>query len=390
MSDALAIAQMGPLEAEIRRRIAIAGPMPVGEYMALCLSHPQYGYYTSGDPLGARGDFITAPEVSQMFGELIGLWMVAVWRQMGAPENVRIVELGPGRGTLLKDALRAATVAPDFRAAVVLHLVEINPVLQAQQERALEPLGVPIFWHAALADVPGGPAIIIANEFFDALPVNQAIKTQQGWHERQVGIDRAGNLAFTHAAGPLPRFDRLLPEDLRRAPEQSIFEWRADTVALDIGRRIDRDGGAALAIDYGHRESAVGDTLAGGQRSHAFADPLIAPGAVDLTAHVDFQALANAAEAMGPKAYGPITQSHVFAPPRHRDPRRNAQEPMPRAPQRRSIDAALERLIGTGRSDMGALFKAMAVAPANWERRRASKRKAARIFDLQTRSDWLD
>ncbi len=362
MSDALAIAQMGPLEAEIRRRIAIAGPMPVGEYMALCLSHPQYGYYTSGDPLGARGDFITAPEVSQMFGELIGLWMVAVWRQMGAPENVRIVELGPGRGTLLKDALRAATVAPDFRAAVVLHLVEINPVLQAQQERALEPLGVPIFWHAALADVPGGPAIIIANEFFDALPVNQAIKTQQGWHERQVGIDRAGNLAFTHAAGPLPRFERLLPEDLRRAPEQSIFEWRADTVALDIGRRIDRDGGAALAIDYGHRESAVGDTLQA-VSGHAFADPLIAPGAVDLTAHVDFQALANAAEAMGPKAYGAITQS-TFLRRLGIEARAETLKANASRAAAAGIDAALERLIGTGRSDMGALFKAMAVAPA--------------------------
>ncbi len=165
-----------PLENEIRRLIAVAGPMPIADYMRLCLTHPQYGYYINRDPLGAGGDFITSPEISQMFGELIGLWMAAVWRAMGRPEDVRIVELGPGRGTLMRDALRAAKLVDGFRAAMVVHLVEISPALQRIQERRLEALDVPMLWHSALNEVPGGPSIVIANEFLDALPVHQAVR----------------------------------------------------------------------------------------------------------------------------------------------------------------------------------------------------------------------
>ena len=204
--------------------------MPVAEYMALCLSDPAHGYYTTRDPFGARGDFITAPEVSQMFGELIGLWAAAVWKQMGAPENVRLIELGPGRGTMMNDALRAVQIVPAFRAAIVVHLVEISPLLQAQQEKTLEGADVPMFWHAALAEVPKGPAIILANEFFDALPVNQAIKTERGWHERAIEIDPSDHLAFTIAPEPIPFFQTLLPPALRAARAGAIFEWRADTV----------------------------------------------------------------------------------------------------------------------------------------------------------------
>src|SRR5262245_19323518 len=174
------VSDRSPLEAEIRRRIATAGPMPLAEYMALCLADREHGYYTTRDPLGTRGDFTTAPEVRQMFGELIGLWAATVWTQMGSPENVRLIELGPGRGTLMNDALRAVQIVPEFRSAIVTHLVEISPVLQAQQEKTLEDTGATIFWHAKLADVPTGPAIILANEFFDSLPVNQAIKTDRG------------------------------------------------------------------------------------------------------------------------------------------------------------------------------------------------------------------
>jgi SAM-dependent MidA family methyltransferase len=335
--------------------------MPVGEYMALCLADPRYGYYTTGDPLGQHGDFITAPEISQMFGELIGLWMTAVWQKMGAPENVRVVELGPGRGTLLKDALRAANVVPAFRDAVVLHLVEINPVLEAQQERTLEHLSMPMFWHPALADVPAGPAIVIANEFFDALPVNQAVKSEYGWHERQVGIDVFGRLAFMQAPAPLPYFERLLPETVRRAALGAVFEWRSDNAAIDLGRRIMRDGGAALVIDYGHGESAAGDTLQA-VRQHAYADPLSEPGSIDLTAHVDFQPLARAVEATGASGYGPITQS-VLLQRLGIETRAATLKANASRVGGVEIDAALERLIGTGRGSMGALFKAMAFAP---------------------------
>ncbi len=334
--------------------------MPVGEYMALCLGDPQHGYYTTHDPLGARGDFITAPEISQMFGELVGLWMATVWKKMGAPENVRVIELGPGRGTLMNDALRAAQVVPAFHKAVEVHLIEFSPALRAAQQRTLNALTTPVLWHAALDEAPDGPAIIVANEFFDALPVNQAVKTERGWHERQIEIDSNGNLAFAIAPHPLPRFEMLLPPALRTAPAGSIFEWRADTVAMQIGRRIAAEGGAALAIDYGHVESAVGDTLqAVGQ--HAYADPLTAPGHIDLTAHVDFQALARAVEAMGANGFGPIEQSQFL----HRlgiETRANTLKAKATPHAAAAIDLALARLTGHGRAAMGGLFKAAAFA----------------------------
>jgi NADH dehydrogenase [ubiquinone] 1 alpha subcomplex assembly factor 7 len=349
--------EIGPLEKDIRRRIRAAGPMPVDEYMNLCLADPAYGYYTTRDPLGARGDFITAPEISQMFGELIGLWMTAVWKQMGAPANVRIIELGPGRGTLMKDALRAAEVVPEFRNALVVHMVELSPMLKAQQEKTLEHLVIPVYWHASFDDVPEGSAIIVANEFFDALPVRQAVKTEKGWHERQIGVGEDGKLSFTIGAEPIRHFERLLPLPLRAAPADGIFEWRADSVAIDLGRRVAK-GGAALVIDYGHATSAVGNTLqAVGQ--HAYADPLTAPGTVDLTAHVDFQPLIATMEAIGTKAYGPIEQSEFLRrlgiETRALTLKANATRAAAAA-----VDSALARLTGHGRTGMGALFKAAA------------------------------
>src|SRR5271167_1433462 len=188
-----------PLDGEIRRLIGIAGPMPIAEFMRFCLTHPQHGYYINRDPLGAGGDFVTSPEISQMFGELIGLWMGSVWREMGSPENVRVIELGPGRGTLMHDALRAAKVMKGFRAAIVLHLVEVSPALQQLQQHRLGDLDVPILWHDTLVDIPGGPSIVIANEFIDALPIHQAVKQADGWYERVVDIGPDGNFFIAAA-----------------------------------------------------------------------------------------------------------------------------------------------------------------------------------------------
>ena len=197
--------------------------MPVADYMRLCLTHPEHGYYIKRDPLGGGGDFITAPEISQMFGELIGVWMATVWRQMGAPENFRIIELGPGRGTLLDDALRATKAVPGFRQAAVLHLVEISPALREVQERRLAKTGLVRLWHDRLEDLPGGPSIIIANEFIDALPVHQAVKREDGWHERVVIVTAEGNLAFDTAPEPLQFFETSLPRALRGSPLGSIY-----------------------------------------------------------------------------------------------------------------------------------------------------------------------
>ncbi len=348
------------LESEIRRRIAVAGPMPVNEYMTLCLTDDKYGYYTARDPFGAGGDFVTAPEVSQMFGEMVGLWMVAVWKQMGSPENLRVVELGPGRGTMMKDALRAAKVMPAFLETAVIHLVEISPALMAYQKRTLEPTSMPVSWHSALADVPAGPVIVLANEFFDALPISQAVKTERGWHERQVEIDSAGYLAFSVASNPIPHFDSVLPPAVRNAPEDSIFEWRTDNIAMELGTRLARNGGAALVIDYGHDQSATGDTLQAVGR-HAYANPLSAPGSIDLTAHVDFQALGNAIEAMGTNGFGPITQSQFL---RRLGIVTRAASLKAKAADAAAanIDSELRRLISEGEAGMGALFKAAAYA----------------------------
>ncbi len=351
--------ERSPLESEIRRLIAATGPMPVADYMRLCLTHPRYGYYVSRDPLGAKGDFITAPEVSQMFGELIGVWMAAVWRQMGAPDNVRIVELGPGRGTLMADALRAARVVKDFYDAVVLHLIEINPRLRELQQQRLQAFGLQVLWHTALAEVPGGPSIIVANEFIDALPVHQAVRQADGWHERVVDIGAGGKLAFGVARDPLRLFEATLPPAVRQAPEHAIFEWRPDSIALELGQRVRTDG-AALIVDYGHSKSGLGDTLQA-VADHSFVDPLAAPGQADLTAHVDFEALAQSAELIGARCHGPLPQRDLLLNLgiNERAARLKARATSEQAV---AIELALARLTAAGPTGMGQLFKGLAIA----------------------------
>jgi NADH dehydrogenase [ubiquinone] 1 alpha subcomplex assembly factor 7 len=348
------------LEADIRRRIAAGGPIAVAKYMELCLTDSARGYYTTRDPLGAAGDFITAPEISQMFGELIGLWAAAVWRMMGEPAEVHLVELGPGRGTMIVDALRAARVVPGFRATIALHLVEVSPELQRLQREALAQHDVPVSWHQSIEEVPDGPLLLLANEFFDALPVHQAVLCADGWHERVVEIGDDDTLQFGIDRDPIPLFEKLLPATLRAANVGDIFEWRSDRIALEIGRRVVRFGGAALIIDYGHGESAIGETLQAVGR-HRFAEPLLAPGELDLTAHVDFQALAEAAEGMGAHAHGLVTQALLL---RRLGIEQRAAALKAAAPPNyaRTIDAALARLTSEDRTGMGRLIKAIAIA----------------------------
>jgi SAM-dependent MidA family methyltransferase len=345
-----------PLAGEIRRLIGTAGPMPVAEYMQVCLTHPQYGYYTTREPLGGQGDFITAPEISQMFGELTGLWLASVWQQLGAPKNVRLIELGPGRATMLIDALRAAKTVPAFLAAIVLHLVEISPALRKTQQQRLAPLHLPVTWHDTLEEVPPGPCLIVANEFIDALPVHQVVKLADGWHERVIALGPAGKLTIGAAGEPLLGFEATLPSRLRRAPDGAIFEWRSDAITLQIGRRV-RDGGAALIIDYGHARHGLGETLQA-ICGHAFADPLRLPGRADLTAHVDFEALAHSAESTDARVHGPITQRDWL---RRMGIDQRAAVLKARAHRPVEIDQALSRLTADGSRGMGELFKAIAM-----------------------------
>ena len=349
-----------PAAAEIRKLIRSAGPMPVSRYMELCLTHPQHGYYMTRDPIGREGDFTTAPEVSQMFGELLGLWAAAVWKSMGMPDPVRLVELGPGRGTMMADVLRAIRVLPGFYQAVSVHLVEINPALIDRQQETLRDMKTAASWHDGIDGVPEGPAIILANEYFDALPVHQVIRQQHGWHERVIDVSQSGQLVFTAAPEPLKHFDLLLPSLVRAAPVGAIFEWRPTAEIMRIGRRLRDQGGAALIIDYGHVRSDAGDTFQAISR-HSFTDPLRSPGQADLTAHVDFQGLALGAEDAGARLHGPVEQGEFL---KRLGIETRAATLMSKANTQVAADiqSALKRLIGTGRGEMGALFKVLGVS----------------------------
>jgi NADH dehydrogenase [ubiquinone] 1 alpha subcomplex assembly factor 7 len=299
-----------PLAALLHRRIAENGPLSVAEYMTAALGHDEHGYYARRrDPLGAAGDFTTAPEISQVFGELIGAWCVEVWRRMNAPDRVRVVELGPGRGTLLADASRIwRRIAPDFADAVRLHLVETSSALRARQGTALA--AVPWLrwrtWHARLAEVPEGPMILLANEFFDALPVHQYVRCEEAWRERLVGLAPVGD-SFVFIDGSIVELADT--QSGPSAPEGAILELcpEAEALAADIGARVAAHSGAALIIDYGPSRSALGESLQAA-RGHQYADPLAEPGEADLSHHVDFQRLRRAAEQAGARTFGPIPQ----------------------------------------------------------------------------------
>jgi SAM-dependent MidA family methyltransferase len=348
-----------PLHSEIKQLIRSAGPMPVWRYMESCLIHPKHGYYVSRDPLGREGDFTTAPEVSQMFGELLGLWAASVWKAMGSPPLLRLVELGPGRGTMMADALRALRVLPPLYQSLSIHLVEINPVLRDRQQETLS--GVRnIAWHDTIDEVPDGPAIILANEYFDVLPIHQAVKGEHGWHERVVEIDRDGALVFGAAAEPTPRFEVLLPPLVRAAPVGAVFEWRPDAEIMKVAGRVRDQDGAALIIDYGHLRSDAGDTFQAIAR-HSFTDPLKNPGQADVTAHVDFQALVRAAEDLGARVHGPVTQGEFLK--RLGIETRAATLMAKTTPEiSEDISGALKRLVGSGRGGMGSMFKVLAVS----------------------------
>ena len=355
--------QPTPLDAEIRARIARAGPISVAEFMDACLYDPQHGYYRRRAPLGAAGDFITAPEISQMFGELIGLWAAEVWRCMDEPDPVALIEFGPGLGTMMRDALRAARAAPEFRRAVRVHLIETSPGLQAQQRQTLSGIDdLAVRWHARIDEVPATPAIIVANEFFDALPICQAERRTTGWHERVVAVDASGALVLTVARDPLPDLGPKLPPAVAHARIGETFEWRPREFAIEIARRA-ADGGAALIIDYGHVNSATGDTLQA-VRFHRYANPLTLPGLTDLTAHVDFEALGQAAQEAGARVHGPMEQGR-WLKSLGIEARAAMLQANASASKRADIAAAVERLAGTGPDRMGSLFKAIAFsAPA--------------------------
>jgi NADH dehydrogenase [ubiquinone] 1 alpha subcomplex assembly factor 7 len=341
-------------------RIYAEGPITVAEFMAEALYHPVHGYYMTRDPFGSEGDFTTAPEISQMFGELVGVWCVERWQAMRRPESIHLLELGPGRGTMMCDVLRAASAQPEFVSAVSIHLVEVSAVLRERQRAALVKSVIPVdsmHWHSGLETLPSGPLLVFANEFLDALPIQQFERTAEGWCERLVTKDETGFHFLLSAL--LPSSETAIPRVIDEGSDiGAIFETRPDAIkiARQIAAHISQHGGAALFIDYGHEVSCVGDTLQA-VRGHAKCDLLSEPGSADLTAHVDFDAFGQAACDLV-DVHGPVTQGNFLKwlgiDLRAENLARNATK---RATN--DISAAYHRLVDN--DQMGSLFKVIAL-----------------------------
>lgn len=343
------------LLAGLGERIRRHGPMRVDEFMQACHAHPLDGYRQKPDSIGAAGDFVTAPEIGQVFGELIGLWCAVVWETMGRPAPLHLIELGPGRGTLMADALRAGKAQPGFLSALSVRLVEISEPMRRLQRATL--LGSvaggrrppAVTWYDAVGQVPDGPAIVVANEFLDALPIRQLVHDGRVWRERVVTLRPDGGLAF--AAGDAAEY-----EGAASAAAGAVVEFRAGEDELLAGLAARSAPFAALFIDYGPAEPSFGDTLQA-VRGHACTDPLANPGAADLTAHVQFATLARKARACGLAADGPLAQAEFLG--RLGIVERTARLMAANPARAGAIEAATQRLMSPG--GMGGLFKAMAV-----------------------------
>ncbi|RWB29988.1 MAG: class I SAM-dependent methyltransferase [Mesorhizobium sp.] len=351
---------MTRLKARIVELIGAAGPIPVNQYMALCLFDPRDGYYTTREPFGAAGDFVTAPEISQMFGELVAVWLYEAWLATGRPMPVTIAEIGPGRGTLMKDMLRTLSrLDPALTAGASFAMIETSPRLADVQRQTLAATPATIGWHESIATLPQTPLFIVGNELFDAVPIRQFVRAGTGWRERMIGLDDADELHFFAGAGSVD--PTLLPDDAENAPQGAIVEVAPARAALmaTIAERLDRLGGAGLFLDYGYFRPGIGDTLQA-LRKHDHEDVLANPGEADLTAHVDFAALAAIVRAHGLDAHL-STQGEFLVEmgllERAGQLGANADEAA-----REKIAGEVERLAGP--QAMGDLFKVLAVLPA--------------------------
>ena len=338
------------LALQLAKRIEASGPISVADYMRAS----NEAYYDREDPLGVDGDFITAPEVSQIFGELVGLWFADLWLRMNSPANVNWVELGPGRGTLSADALRAMA---KFEFTPPVHFVETSTALKAKQAAAVPSA----LFHENVDTLPDeGPLLIIANEFFDALPVRQMVATHAGWRERVVVRDRGSKFMAMPGQHPM---DDLIPADFRSAPANSIYETSPDSSAVmyELASRIANQGGALLIIDYGYPQPGLGSTLQS-LKSHKFVEPFEDPGARDLTAHVNFLEIANLARMRDLRINGPVEQGQWLTALGVNERAAALAEAAPDKAD--DIIAARKRLVDG--AEMGSLFKVLSISSPDW------------------------
>ena len=349
------------LASKIKSLIRANGPISVADYFALCLADPEHGYYRNRNPFGRAGDFITAPEISQLFGEMVGVFMVHAWQRHGQPDLVRLTEIGPGRGTMMADMLRVISrIAPALYETATVHLVETSPRLQDIQRQTLLAHEGKVEWHSGFDEMPDGFTLIAANELFDAIPIRQFVKTPMGFRERMVGLDADDDLTFVVGVSNLD--PGLLPTLEGPVPDGTVFEIAParQAILLTMCERLRAFGGSALIFDYGHMVTSYGDTLQA-VRSHEFDPPLANPGLADLTSHVDFEELARTAETAGVRVNGCMHQGDFLvglgieqrAAALGRGKDRTIQQ---------EIVQAVERLAGAGEGRMGELFKVLALS----------------------------
>lgn len=346
----------------LQQKIRQSGPITIAEYMSLALHDPQFGYYRTKEPIGKDGDFVTAPEISQMFGELLGVWLVTYWQMIHSPEDAILVELGAGKGTLMSDILRSAKKVPNFLPSREVHIIDINPALIKEQQKALQAYDYKLNWHEDLSSLPDKPALFIANEFFDALPITQCIWREGEWRERLVGLDDHGALTFTHSEQPTLNC-RKIPSDFKEAREGDIYEFSEASMHIteQMAAHIKKHGGGALIIDYGYALNKLKDTLQA-VKEHRYHDVLDSPGEADITAHVNFPSLQEAAFSKGCKAHIDVTQGELLV-----DLGIQVRAAMlargKSAKDREQMMGDVERLISP--EHMGILFKCMAITPPN-------------------------
>jgi SAM-dependent MidA family methyltransferase len=342
------------------------GPISVTDYFSLCLADPEYGYYRTREPFGRAGDFVTAPEVSQLFGEMVGIFMVHAWQRHGSPDEVRLLEVGPGRGTMMSDMLRVIQrLAPSLYEQMSVHLIETSERLQDIQKETLAAYGDKISWHSDFDAVPAGFVLLAANELFDAIPIRQFVRTATGFRERMIGLDIEEELNF--AAGVASLDPSFLPQTPYKLPLGTVFEIAParQAVMTTICDRLLSNGGTALIIDYGHMVTGYGDTLQA-VRMHEYDPPLAHPGEADLTSHVDFQHLGETAQSSGVHINGCAHQGDFLVGLGLLERAANLGRDQSSTVQQ-TIQTAVDRLAGSGEGRMGELFKVLAVSSSNFD-----------------------